>query len=104
MGLLRRACLAIALAALTVTLACGDESKGQELRVRGLVVEVRAASLTELSFLSVRDDRGTLWEFTAQGFAGLTPSHLREHQAFQQPVTVRYVETPDGLVAVSLTD
>ena len=74
------------------------------MTVRGLVVEVRGRSITDLGFLAIRDEAGGLWEFYADGFAGFTPSHLREHQAFGQPVTVTYRETPDGLMVVGLSD
>ena len=69
-----------------------------------MVVAVEAASLTDVASLNIRDEAGRLWAFKAEGFVGFSPSHLREHQAFGHPVTVRYRETADGLVAVSITD
>ena len=93
-------------ASLAVVLACGGPPSPSEdtMTMRGLVVDVRAGSITELEYLAVRDEAGELWEFYADGFAGFTPSHLREHQAFGQPVTVTYRETPDGLMVVGLAD
>ena len=87
------------MAALWTTGACGDGEK-----VRGLVVEVQGGSITELESLTVRDEAGRLWTFKAEGFVGFTPSHLREHRDFLLPVTVRYRETPEGLLIVSIAD
>ena len=74
------------------------------MTVRGMVVEVRAKSITELELLAIVDEAGDRWEFYAEGFAGFTPAHLREHQAFGQPVTVTYREARDGLLVVGLAD
>ena len=98
-----------------IVIGCGAEARlgtrepaateaGATLEVQGLVVEVRGDSLTKVDSLSVRDEAGKLWTFTTEGFVGLTPSHLREHRALALPVTVRYRETPDGLLALSVTD
>ena len=92
---------------LSIVLACGGGSSAspeEAMTVRGQVVEVQGKSITDLAFLAVRDEQGNLWEFSGDGFLGLTPSHLREHQAFGQPVTVTYRETSDGLVVVGLSD
>ena len=74
------------------------------LEVRGLVEGVQAESLISLSTFTIRDDSGMLWEFTAKGPLELSPSHMREHRALGLPVTVRYLETSEGLVAVELAD
>ncbi len=93
--------------------ACGGEEIGPDgtgggptvATVRGQVLEVEAASLTELASLTVQDDEGRLWSFTAEDFVGFTPAHLREHQAFGQAVSVHYTETEDGvLLVVEVTD
>ena len=61
-------------------------------------------SITDLDSVTVRDESGKLWTFKTEGFLGFSPSHLREHQAFAWSVTVFYEETPDGLLANSITD
>ena len=68
------------------------------------MVGVQSASLTEVQSLVVRDDDGVLWVFRTQGPIGFTPSHLKEHQVFGQPVTVLYRETDEGLLAMEVTD
>ena len=74
------------------------------LEIRGLVADVQAGSILKLDSLTIRDEEGRLWSFKVEGQLGFTPSHLREHQVLAQPVIVRYRETPDGLVALDLTD
>ncbi len=97
--------MAAALAALTLPTLSGAACGGDEIKqVRGAVVGVQPASLTEVQSLVVRDDEGGLWAFRTEGPIGFTPSHLREHQVFGQPVTVLYRETDDGLLAVEVTD
>ena len=101
-------------AALLTIGGCGEQSKVDEaqspartpevMEIRGLVVDVLAKSLTTLQSLTIRDGGGMLWSFVADGPVGLTPSHLREHQAFGLNVTVRYRETQGGLLAVSVSD
>ena len=106
----------VLLLALLMEASCGGNSRdgleetqtpSQESgtkEIRGLVVEVKAASLIELESLTVRDEQGRLWSFTTEGPIDNTPSHVREHQVRALPVTVYYRETPKGLVAVSVTD
>ena len=66
--------------------------------------EVQAESLISLGPFSILDDSGMLWEFTSKGPLEFTPSHMREHRALGLRVTVRYLETLEGLVAVELSD
>ena len=91
----------ILIATLLAAVACGGEGL---IEVRGLVVEVRASSLTQLDALTIRDGDGRLWAFRVEGFLGFTPSHLREHQVRAESVSVRFKETSDGLLAVSVVD
>ena len=68
------------------------------------MVNIQAKSLVNLDSLTLKDESGVLWTFKAQGFVGMTPSHLREHRLLAQVLTVRYVETPEGLIISDLTD
>ena len=78
------------------------EGAGQ---VRGRVVEVVGRSIVELETLRIRDEAGMVWTFSApEGFIGLTPSHLREHQLLGRSVLVTYVSRGDELVAMDLSD
>jgi hypothetical protein len=93
---------------LALALGCGSggaaaepEATGQ---VRGQVVDVVARNITEVETLRVRDESGQVWTFTTERFAGFTPSHLREHQLFGQPVLVSYFEKDGQLVALNITD
>ena len=105
-----RVTIGIKLLSLTLLLgvACGagpstptPEDKGQ---VRGRIVEVIARSITEVDTLRIRDEDGKIWTFTTEGFAGFTPSHLREHQLFGQSVLVSFVKQGDKLVALDIAD
>ena len=74
--------------------------------VRGQVVAVEPASVTTISSLTIRDEAGKQWLFTGAGtFSGFTPSHLEEHRALQEPVTVEYEELESGeLSIIGLSD
>jgi hypothetical protein len=72
--------------------------------VRGMILEVTARGLTEVERLRLRDAQGREWSFTTQGYVGITPSHLREHQAFGQSVLVSYLERDGQLVALDVLD
>ena len=94
---------------LILLLACGEnsatEKAGPEGQVRGLVVEVVNRSISELETLRIRDETGKIWSFTgADGFIGITPSHLREHQLLGGSVLVTYVGEGDALVALDIGD
>lgn len=44
--------------------ACGGDSQGV---VRGVIIDVQSTSLTTLESLTLRDDSGKVWTFSAQG-------------------------------------
>ena len=73
-------------------------------QVRGNILEVVARNITEIERMSILDQDGRRWTFTTEGYTGVTPSHLREHQLFGQQVVVSYVERKDRLVAVKIGD
>ena len=94
---------------LMVALGCGGgsatyaEQSGGE--VRGLVVEVVGRNIAEVETLRIRDDAGNIWTFvTDEGFIGMTPSHLREHQLLGLSLLVHYESRGDSLVAVDICD
>lgn len=94
---------------LLLATACssGDTTYGVPVRVmqvRGQIIDVVARNLAEIELLTIRDDAGQLYTFTSEGFVQFTPSHLKEHQLFGQPVLVTYVEQEGRLVAVKIGD
>ncbi len=69
--------------------------------VTGHVVSVEPISVTTISSLTLEDDSGKLWTFEGGGtFAGFTPSHLEEHMALSEQVTVEYEETSTGTLKI----
>jgi len=74
--------------------------------VTGQVVNVESASVTTVATLTLRDDAGKEWTFTGAGvFAGFTPSHLEEHRALLESVTVEYEVSDSGdLIILGLSD
>jgi hypothetical protein len=93
---------------LICTLACGGSpasvSRPDTKQVRGNIIEVVPRNITQVETLRIRDDTGRELTFTSEGFAGFTPSHLKEHQLFGLSVLVFYVEEGDRLVAVDIKD
>ena len=93
--------------AIVVVMACGQPGSGLtgegSREVEGMVVEVVARNLEELETLRIRDSGGTIWTFTTEGYVGITPAHLREHQLFGDAVTITYQEKdgPEGRVLVA---
>ena len=79
---------------------------GGSSTVNGRVVSVESASVTTISSLTIEDDDGKQWTFKgAETFSGFTPSHLEEHRALQETVTVEYEELDSGeLSIVGLSD
>ena len=69
--------------------------------ITGQVVSVKSASVTTFSELVIEDESGSTWTFTGSGhFSGFTPSHLEEHRALNEPVTVNFTELEDGQLRI----
>lgn len=69
--------------------------------VRGKVLSVESASITTISTLIIEDRSGKQWTFKGFGtFSGVTPSHLEEHRAKQEKVTVEYKEMNSGELSI----
>ena len=86
------------------TITPGPQLSAEPSAVMGHVVSVEAASIVAIKAFGVEDSEGVVWSFIAEGPLEFTPSHLREHQLLGLPVVVTYLETTDGLLAVSLVD
>jgi hypothetical protein len=82
--------------------ACRQEAR--PTRYNGLVVEMQASSILQISSLTLRTDDGTLVEMIVEGDVGITAGHLREHMTLADPVTVT-VRYADGLtIATRIED
>ena len=91
------------LVAWTVLLAA-CQPQASPTRYDGLVVEVQAASFLQIASFTLRTDDGTLVEMTVEGDVGMTQSHLREHMALGDPVSVT-ARHADGLtIATRIED
>jgi hypothetical protein len=87
---------------LLLLVACGPDTTPR--RVRGLVVNLQAASFSQLGSFDLRADDGRAMTFAVDGDVGVTPSHLREHMTLAEPVTVTYHDSRSGLVATRVDD
>ena len=85
----------LAVGLLLTLVACRPEPR--PTRYDGLIVEMQAASIVLIASFTLRTDDGTLVEIIAEGDVGMTSSHLREHMALGDPVTVT-VRHADGLI------
>ena len=64
---------------------------------------MQTASILQIASFTLRTDDGTLVEMIVEGDVGITASHLREHMALADPVTVT-VRYADGLVIATLVE
>ncbi len=98
---------ALLLLAAVVTVAYGISTVvGAGNSVSGQVIAVESASVTVIQSLTLEDDSGKRWTFQGSGaFTGFTPSHLLEHRALQETVTVKYEVLDSGdLVILEMSD
>ena len=72
--------------------------------VTGQIVEVQSSAIDVFTSLTIRDEAGTVWTFGEGRFPGFTPSHLLQHQAQQEPLTVTFVEEEDGTLRILSID
>ena len=90
-----------------LTAAC-TATRAEQHTVRGVLLEVRTASITKLDGFRLRADDGRELTFVGNDKLGQdlesSPGHLRGHMARVDHVTVTYHETGDGLVADRVQD
>ena len=80
-------------------------SPSSDGRVTGQVVDVKPQTIDTFESLTIRDGSGLLWKFGTARVPNFTPSHLVQHQATGQGVTVYYNRGPNGSVSVvTITD
>ena len=69
--------------------------------ITGQVVSVEQGSVTTILRMTLEDESGKQWTFEGGGdFAGFTPSHLEEHRALGEQVTVEYETTAGGILKI----
>lgn len=90
----------------TIACAGGGISWGtpDPAEVSGVVLDIAGESLTEIESLTVRDGSGVTWKFVAEGYAGMTPSHLRQHMVLGQRITVSFHEAKGAQVIDKIVD
>ena len=109
MGIPRRqllTCLFVAawMLAVAPTTLAACRQQALPTRYDGLVVEMQTATIVQISSFTLLTDDGTLVEMIVEGDVGITSSHLREHMALADPVTVM-VRYADGLtIAMRVLD
>ena len=69
-----------------------------------MILEVNARDISEIESFRLSGEDGSLYNFTTKDFIGFTPSHLLEHQALGEPVSVKYIENDGVSIALELTD
>lgn len=94
-------CLLVALFAVS---ACDDGAAV----ATGIVIEVRQSGPATVTGFTLRADDGRLLDFQVGETSTVDRSfpsvHLRDHLTSSERVTVRYVTTEDGLIAIRLAD
>ena len=76
----------------------------QPKKVRGVVTDVAAASITKVQHFDVRSAEGQVVRFRVEGEVGMTPGHVREHMVRGEPVTVTFRDSGEGPIALLVED
>ncbi len=92
---------------LILACACSTPDPGPA-SVRGVLLDVRASSISQVDSLRLRSDDGREWDFVGGPQLAAdpegSPGHLRQHMARVDEVMIFYEETSDGLVAQKVQD
>jgi hypothetical protein len=97
---------AVAAVVLVVVVITAMDSPGRQVET-GIVVAVRATSLTSVQGFSIRTSDGRTVDFRVgalENASTFPPGHLAEHKVTLIPVRVTYVEESGDAVAVRLED
>jgi hypothetical protein len=98
------AVIAVAVAA---ALVAGTARPADRATETGVVIDVRATSLTEVQAFTIRTADGRTVTFRVGELENATafpPGHLNEHRATAQPVVVTYLDEADGPRAIRIDD
>jgi hypothetical protein len=88
-------------------LLCACNREPRTLQAHGVILDLKAVSITRSESLVLRSDDGTTYTFNTtliDPTGGFDASHLRQHMAFGQPVTIYYEQRDSALVATRITD
>ncbi len=92
---------------LVMFVACNtneQQRNDKDLEIRGMILEVHARDISEIESFKLAGEDGSEYNFSTNGFIGFTPSHLLEHQALGEPVSVKYIDHHGVLLALELAD
>ena len=93
----------LALGAILVWTPCSSQ---EILTARGIVLDVRGASVIKTESLTIKTEDGRVVTFKVGPEVGpeWSPGHLRQHALAGEAVTVRYQKSGDALLAIKITD
>lgn len=87
---------------LTLALACQPAPTPRQ--VRGIITDVRPRDIAHTDSILLRLESGEELRLAVADSVQVPPGHLREHMVFAEPVTVTYLERPDGALATEIID
>jgi uncharacterized protein YwbE len=87
---------------LLLGLACQPQPTPRQ--VRGVIVEVVPRDIAHAAAIQLRLDDGQVLRLAVADSVQFPPGHLREHMVFAEPVSVTYLERPDGALATAIAD
>jgi hypothetical protein len=77
---------------------------GSSRVARGVITDVRARDVAHADSIVLQTESGEVIQLKVADSVQFPPGHLREHMLFAEPVTVTYVDSPDGAMATVITD
>ena len=72
--------------------------------ISGTVIDVHAGSMLKIDSVVLRDDEGNIWLFSADGYSGISASHLRQHMILGERINVRYHRRNKSLTIIDIND
>ena len=70
--------------------------------ISGTVIDVHAPSMLKIDSVVLRDDEGNIWLFSADGYSGISASHLQQHMVQGERINVRYHRRNESLTIVDI--
>jgi hypothetical protein len=95
--------LAASLAIAAIALA-GCQSPANSRVARGLIIDLRTRDVAHADSIVLQAESGEVIHLKVADSVQFTPGHLRDHMLSAEPVTVTYVNSPDGALATVITD
>jgi hypothetical protein len=69
-----------------------------------VITDLRPRDIAHADAIKLQTESGQVIDFKVADSVQFPPGHLREHMVFAQPVTVTYVDGPQGPLATEITD